>query len=137
MPRPPLRAEVLDPDALSTRSGQAAAPGRGRIMFNKALLRFVQRGLTTGTVLALALGVASPAGATDPSLARRWALTRTSDGHLQVVRGIKVAIAQADADLGRTSTSVVSVEDDATVGVLGDPMRSDQWALDKVSYEAT
>jgi subtilisin family serine protease len=106
-------------------------------MSNKALLRFVQRGLTTGTVLALALGVASPAGATDPSLARRWALTRTSDGHLQVVRGIKVAIAQADADLGRTSTSVVSVEDDATVGVLGDPMRSDQWALDKVSYEAT
>ncbi len=106
-------------------------------MTKNALLHFVQRGLVTGTVVALAMSVASPAGATDPSLARRWALTRTSDGHLQVVRGIKVAIAQSDADLGRTSTKVLSVEDDAQVGVLGDPMRSDQWALDKVSYEAT
>ncbi len=106
-------------------------------MSKNTLHRFVKLGLTTGTVFALAIGVASPAGATDPSIAHRWGLTRTTDGRLQVVRGTAVAVAQVDADLGRTSTEVISVEQDVPVSVLGDPMRSDQWALNWVPFEST
>lgn len=87
-------------------------------------------------VVALVGGVAPNAGA-DPATARLWAVVRASDGHLRVLRGRDAAIAQMDVRLGRHENQLVSLEDKQSVHLLGDPLRPQQWALDRVPFEAT
>src|SRR6185503_18095428 len=52
------------------------------------------------------------------------------------VRGLRAAIARMDVQLGRTDTQVLSTEDEQPVAQLGDPLRTQQWALDETSFEA-
>ncbi len=78
----------------------------------------------------------TPARADDSATARLWVVTRAADGRMQVVRGLRAAIARMDVQLGRTETQVLSTEEDQPVTQLGDPMRSQQWALDQTSFEA-
>ncbi len=85
--------------------------------------------LTSAALLALG----TPARAEAPDL---WAVTRGSDGSVRVVRGMDAQIATQDEALGRPDTTVLSAEREQTVHGLGDPMRPEQWALNKVSYEA-
>src|SRR3954467_9398784 len=75
------------------------------------------------------LGASGPASAT-PKSSHLWALTRDPHGHLHVVRGNAAATAVADDRAGGTATQVVSYEEDAPVHLLGDALRSEQWALD-------
>ena len=89
-------------------------------------------GALVGVLLvALALGgvpAGAAAGAPAPGHSTSvWALARTSDGRLRVVRGAAVA----------RETRVVSIEDDAAVHALGtnDPLRPQEWALDRVPFE--
>jgi hypothetical protein len=89
-------------------------------------------------VVVLAVGgllaAGTPARAEEPDL---WAVTRdNADGTLEVVRGVEAQIGTQDVALGRDDTSVLSIEEEQTVRAFGDPMRHDQWALNRVSYEA-
>jgi hypothetical protein len=87
--------------------------------------------------MAALLAGGTPARADDAATARLWVVTRAGDGRMHVVRGLKAAIARMDVQLGRTETQVLSTEDEQPVAQLGDPMRSQQWALDQTSFEAT
>jgi type VII secretion-associated serine protease mycosin len=86
----------------------------------------------------LSLGMAAPpvasASAND---ARGFRTEWDGHGHLRVVRYQGAAPAATYSAAG-TGHDVVSSEHDSVVRVLGatDPMRSAQWALDKVSFEA-
>jgi len=102
---------------------------------------------TTITVAAMALfGVAGPAradAALSPAIpAHAWAVTQTADGHMQVVTGPAATELATNAAQGDAGADVLSVEGDAPVHALevpgseNDPMRSQQWALDKVSFES-
>jgi subtilisin family serine protease len=91
-------------------------------------------GALAGVVLlALAMGgvpASAAAGPPAPTHARAghlWALTKTKDGRLQVVRG----------DAVDRASHVLSIEQDAAVHSLGtsDPLRPQQWALDRVPFE--
>ena len=67
--------------------------------------------------------------------AERWSLVRQADGHLAVVRG------EAVAGLELSDPDVLSVETDVaehTLAGIGenDPMRAQQWALDRAPFEA-
>jgi hypothetical protein len=81
-------------------------------------------------------GLQAGAGA-DPAHARLWGIARTADGRLEVVRGLDVAVTQMDARMGRPAPELLTVEEDQAVRALGDPMRPDQWALDRVPYSRT
>ena len=77
-----------------------------------------------------------PAGATDPATANTWAVTRSVDGSLHVVKGAQASVAAMDTQLGRPGDRVLSLEQDQPVKAMGDPLRPQQWALDKVPFEA-
>jgi type VII secretion-associated serine protease mycosin len=83
------------------------------------------------------IGMAAPPVASATRTGRGFTTQWDGDGHLRVVRydGAAPAATYAAADAGH---DVVSSEQDSVVRVLGatDPMRSAQWALDKVSFEA-
>jgi subtilisin family serine protease len=70
-------------------------------------------------------------------VASQWAITRSADGQLHVVRGQKVAITEQDARLGRVADEVLTTETVEPVHALSDPRRGEQWALNAVSYEAS
>jgi subtilisin family serine protease len=99
--------------------------------------RFAQV-VASGVLVALAASVvaAGPASA-DRNTERLWAVVREADGHLKVLRGLDAAVARRDAQLGRSQRQVVSVEETSPVHALGDPLRSSQWALDRVPFELT
>src|SRR4051794_2783856 len=99
-------------------------------------LRFARPVALTAVLAAALVAAGTPARAEDASTARLWAVTRASDGTVRVVRGLRAAIARMDVQLGRTETQVVPAEDEQRVHTLGDPLRSQQWALDRTSYEA-
>ncbi|MDQ1434764.1 MAG: hypothetical protein QOF59_1580, partial [Actinomycetota bacterium] len=91
-------------------------------------------------VACLGFVVPAPAGArtTDPgrpaAAAQRWSLVRRSDGHVEVVRGEAVAGSQL------SDPAVLSVETDVAEHALvgageNDPMRTQQWALDRAPFE--
>jgi type VII secretion-associated serine protease mycosin len=66
--------------------------------------------------------------------AQRWSLVRRSDGHVAVVRAAAVAGSQ------RPDPAVLSVETDVAEHSLvgageNDPMRAQQWALDRAPFE--
>jgi subtilisin family serine protease len=89
-------------------------------------------------VLAAVLAAgALPAGATDPAVTSQWAVVRSADGSVRVVKGLEAVSATAmNARTGRTGDRVLSVEQDQPVKATGgDPMRPQQWALNKASYE--
>ncbi|MCU1467379.1 MAG: peptidase, partial [Actinomycetia bacterium] len=67
-----------------------------------------------------------------------WAVTRDADGRMHVVRGLGAAVATMDNHLGRTTTQVVSSEQDEPVHLLGtnDALSSQQWAFNAVPYQA-
>src|SRR5512143_1345738 len=97
--------------------------------------RFVALLVATSVVF---IGATGPANAAPKGLASHlWALTRDPQGHLHVVRGSAAAAAVAEDRAGATATQVVSYEEDEPVHLLGDPLRSEQWALDAVPYEST
>src|SRR6185437_15783306 len=97
------------------------------------------------------VGMATPLAAATPKAgpvlpAGSWAVTRTADGHLRVVTGKAldqvVSNAAADAETGSDAagSTILSVQSDQPVAELGtagenDPMRSQQWALDKTTFE--
>jgi subtilisin family serine protease len=89
--------------------------------------------LVAGALLALTI----PAARADDQTNNQWSIVRTVDGHLKVVRGMSASIAAMDATLGRSAEAVLSTEPDKPVQALGtnDPLRPQQWALDRVSYE--
>jgi hypothetical protein len=90
------------------------------------------------TALVLFAG-GSPARADDPGTAHLWAVTRSADGHLHVLRGRRAAIAAMNARLGWPGDQVLSTEEDETVhaAVSNDPLRPQQWALNVLPFEAT
>ena len=94
-------------------------------------LRVVLAALVAGALLALTI----PAAGADDQTNNQWSIVRTVDGHLKVVRGMDASIAAMDASLGRTAETVLSTEQDQPVHAMGDPLRGQQWALDRVSYE--
>src|SRR6478672_2206899 len=96
------------------------------------------RKVVPAAVLAAGLAAgALPAGATDPAVTNQWAVVRSADGNMRVVKGLEAVSATAmNARTGRTGDRVLSVEQDQPVKATGgDPMRPQQWALNKASYE--
>jgi subtilisin family serine protease len=91
--------------------------------------------------VAWLVGTAAPAQAeaagpgVDPNLS---AVVRTADGEVEVRRGADALESAWDEVLGRSADDVLSLETDQPVQLLGatDPLRPQQWALDKTSYEA-
>ena len=89
------------------------------------------------------LAIPSPALAATPGTAdsplASFAVVRSADGHLEVVR--QSATDRSAVDLKSAASvdgDVLSAESDTVVTSLGtgaDPLRGDQWALDQVSYE--
>jgi len=92
------------------------------------------------------VGVAAPARATNPTGVpipdHAWLVTQTADGHLHVVTGRAATELATNAALGNPGPRVLSVQSDVPVhalevaGTENDPMRPQQWALDKVPFEA-
>jgi serine protease len=101
----------------------------------------------TAVVAAIALlGTAAPAHAQSTPRPRMpvgtWILARTPDGHMRVVTGSDAISLATDAANGAPDPTVLSVQTDQHVQSLevarseNDPMRSQQWGLDKTSFEA-
>jgi serine protease len=103
----------------------------------------------TAVVAAIALlGTTIPAhaGAGASSRVRipagAWVMTQAADGHLAVVTGRAALEAATEAAAGSPGPKVLSIQPDQAVhsldlaGQENDPMRSQQWALDKTSFEA-
>ena len=109
------------------------------------------RGALATTVAALVvLGLAAPATAGNTKApfpardlpANAWAVAKDADGHLHVVSGREADQLVNDAEQGRPGPEILSVQSDRTVHALGtagenDPFRSQQWALDQVSFESS
>ncbi len=94
---------------------------------------------------ALALfGGSIPARAEDPARVslpdNAWVVAQTADGHLQVVTGHAADQLVENDAAGVPGPAVLSVEPDQTMHALdageNDPLRPQQWALDKVPFEA-
>jgi subtilisin family serine protease len=98
-----------------------------------------QRVVGAAVVLAGVVVLGAPAAPAEDATANLWALVRSADGHLEVVRGADAATAHTDALVGRPGPAVLSVEQDQPVHALdaADPLRPQQWALDKVAYGST
>ena len=101
---------------------------------------------TTAVVAVIALlGTTVPAHADAAPRVRlpagAWVMTRTTDGQVNVVTGREALEVTTNATEGAPGPSVLSVEPDQTVHALeiagheNDPMRSQQWALDRTSFE--
>ena len=81
---------------------------------------------------------ALPADASGTDYDEVWAVVQDGDtGNVAVVRGTDAVVAAVDDRLNRTDDTVLSIEADQTVASLGDPLRSQQWALNSTSFEAT
>jgi len=96
--------------------------------------------VAVAAALAL-LGGSIPARAQDPDPVdlpgNAWIVTQAADGRVQVVTGDAAEeVVERDA-AGVPGPEVLSVETDQTMHALGvnDPLRSQQWALDRVAFE--
>src|SRR4051812_49168670 len=103
---------------------------------SNARRRAVKAGIAA-VAAVIALAVAAPVGATTtspgvPSFVTQW----DADGHLRVVRFYADA---AGTFRAAGKGNIVTSERDSVVSTLAtnDPMRPSQWALDRVSFEAT
>ncbi len=102
---------------------------------------------TVAALVVLAMAVPATADAAAASAPARdlpanaWIVAKDADGHLQVVSGQAANELVDDAAAGRPGPEVLSAQRDQTVNALSagenDPLRSQQWALDQVSFEAT
>ncbi|MGH8993464.1 MAG: S8 family serine peptidase [Acidimicrobiia bacterium] len=108
----------------------------------------LRRGLLAGLVPLTTLGwAASPALAVSPAppsgAGTYVAVTRDGSGQVQVERFGAGSSRQLSAEIASLDVTgdVLAVERDRTVSVLGsigpDPVRAEQWPLDRVAYEAT
>ena len=121
----------------------------GETGFTRIRTRSARCAAATALAALVVLGTAVPATAVDASSApaqdlpaNAWVVAKDADGHLQVVSGREAGQLVNDAEHGRPGPELLSVQSDRTVQALGtagenDPLRSQQWALDQVSYEAT
>ncbi len=118
------------------RSGGRANP----TVFARSVRMSAITGLTT-LVLLGATGPARAAGARTPVLpANAWVVTQTADGRMHVVSGREATAVVDDAATGAPGPEVLSIETDQTVHALdtggeNDPLRSQQWGLDRVPFE--
>ncbi len=106
-----------------------------------------RRARTVATALAVLLAlcvVAAPAPATAAAPghdvpAGVWVVTQSPSGHLDVVSGRAAAHLASAGSVDPGAPRVLSVQGDESVHALGypenDPLRWQQWALDKVSFE--
>jgi hypothetical protein len=96
--------------------------------------------VAVAAALAL-LGGSIPARAEDPDQVdlpdNAWVVTQTDDGQLQVVTGEAAEAAVERDAAGAPGPEVLSVEPDQAMHALGvnDPLRQQQWALDRVPFE--
>jgi type VII secretion-associated serine protease mycosin len=100
----------------------------------------------TAAVTALALigaGATARADAAHPPVlpANAWVVTQTADGRMHVLSGREATQVVANAADGTPGPAVLSVETDQTVHALdtggeNDPLRYQQWGLDRVPFEA-
>src|SRR4051812_29275472 len=118
--------------------------------FGPCCARYVRNAGMAAVALMAVVGMAAPLGAavdgsadTPAVPADARAIARTSDGQLQVVTGSKDvgALIEDQADGDAAAPDVLSIQADRPVQALGsagenDPMRSQQWALDRTSFEA-
>jgi type VII secretion-associated serine protease mycosin len=114
------------------------------------------RRVAAASVATLAvLGLAAPARADDPKAqadppkaqpdpvqdlpAHAWVVAKDADGQLHVVSGEAARELVSDSEHGRPGPELLSVQSDRTVHALGenDPLRPQQWALDRVSFESS
>jgi type VII secretion-associated serine protease mycosin len=115
---------------------------------NPIFTRSAQTGAAALVAAIALLGATAPAQAEVAASSRvripagAWVMTQAADGHIAVVTGraaLEVATKAAD---GTPGPKVLSVQPDQAVHSLelagheNDPMRSQQWALDKTSFES-
>jgi type VII secretion-associated serine protease mycosin len=96
--------------------------------------------IAVGLCILALLATSGPAQAAAPGVSSHfWAVIQDAHGRLHVVRGEDAALAITGSRIGTTSTHVISSEMDQTEHALGenDPLRPQQWALNRVSYEQT
>jgi serine protease len=120
--------------------------------FSKSLSPIFTRSAKTGATAAVAvialLGATAPAHADVAATSRvripagAWVMTKSADGHLAVVTGRAALEAATESADGTPGTNVLSVQPEQAVHSLelagheNDPMRSQQWALNKTSFES-
>jgi subtilisin family serine protease len=115
--------------------------GRAR---SRDLARRARIGVTAVAAAVVLFGGSLPARAEDPASVslpdNAWVVAQTADGHLQVVTGDAATELVENDQAGAPGPEVLTVEPDQTMRALGggenDPLRSQQWALDRVSFEA-
>src|ERR1700730_10780804 len=116
--------------------------GNFRIIF----ARYARKTGVAAVAAVATLAMAAPLGAADGNAGRRalpadaWAITRTADGQMRVVTGRAADALVTNDAAGDSGSTVLSVQSDRPVHELGsagenDPYRSQQWALDKTSFE--
>jgi type VII secretion-associated serine protease mycosin len=107
------------------------------------IARRARLGVTAAAAVLALVGGSLPARAAESDAAalpkNAWVVAQTDDGHLQVVTGAAAGeLVDRDAS-GAPGPDVLSVEADQPVHALGgsenDPLRSQQWALDRVPFE--
>ena len=115
---------------------------------NPIFTRSAQTGATAVVAAIALLGAAAPAHAEVAAASRvripagAWVMTQGAGGHLAVVTGRAALEAATNAADGSNGPKVLSVQPDQAVHSLelagheNDPMRSQQWALDKTSFES-
>ena len=113
---------------------------------NRIFVRSAQTSATAAVAAIALLGASAPAQASAGPAARipvgSWVMTQAADGHVTVVTGRDAIEAATESATGAPGPKVLSVQPDQAVHSLevsgneNDPMRSQQWALDKTSFES-
>jgi len=114
--------------------------GQGR---TAKLARSARLGVTAVAAVVALVGGSIPARAAGPepvSLPKNaWVVAQTDDGHLRVLTGAAADQLVDRAATGAPGPEVLSVDTDQPVHALdageNDPLRSQQWALDRVPFE--
>ena len=97
-------------------------------------------GVATVAMFAMAVPARADDAAPPPLPKDAWAIAQTADGHMQVVTGAAAGRLVDNAADGGSGPTVLSVQADQTVHEMesagtNDPFRSQQWALDKTSFQ--
>jgi len=132
----PLEAPTVGAENHFMSSG-----GRDR---SRDLARRARYGVTAVAAALVLFAGSLPARAEDPATVslpdNAWVTARTADGHVQVVTGDAATELVESDQAGAPGPEVLSVEADQTMHALdageNDPLRSQQWALDRVPFES-
>ena len=121
--------------------------GLGSTGISRIRTRSARGAFATAVAALVVLGSAAPAVADKASdrapqrdlPAHAWVVAKDADGHLRVVTGRAADQIVDDAAAGRPGPQLMSVQSDRPVQALGtnDPLRYQQWALDRTTFEAT